>query len=168
MKKLGVIVRDTVTDSSGMLTVLEIDMDYQKWYYFQPKRLNPETGLPVKGYWLTEARIDGPTVPDPDLHLEMLGTEAEDMGSGFKGIVINIDYYINGCLHVNLQSKGTLGRTNENIKAYNLDIRRLKGEKVPTFETEEEKELDQVKKPSPVYGSGSPLSDSPEYHPERE
>jgi len=150
MIKLGSIVTDTPTGLTGMATLLQIEMDGSRALHLQPRGLNPETGKPVDGFWVVESRLKGGDIVDePDLPLDLLGTEVEDLASGYKGTAISIMLHLSGCVHVNVQAKGSLSKTGEAIHTANFDIRRLKGKAIKTM-SEKEKEQDKKDKPSPM------------------
>jgi hypothetical protein len=104
MIKLGSKVTDIATGLKGMVTNLQIEMDGQRFVRFQPRSLNPETGEPVKGMWVVEARLKGgEIVEEPELPRGVLGTEVEDEATGFCGIATSICLHISGCVHVSVQ-----------------------------------------------------------------
>lgn len=148
MRELGSIVTDRPTGLDGMVTRLQVEMNGNEYLLFQPRGLSPKTGLPVADIWLVEERLTGPRIKTPDLPTHVLGTEVEDIASGFKGMAVSLMYYINGCVHINVQAKG-LQDTGAPIELCNFDIRRLKGEFIPQM-TKEEQALDQTENPSPA------------------
>src|SRR5947209_2604866 len=86
MFKLGGLVTDIASDMKGMITLLEIGMDYTLVYCFQPKGLDKETKEPIKMTWIVPTRVKGgEVVPIPDVPLELLGTQVEDTATGFNG-----------------------------------------------------------------------------------
>ena len=153
MKKLGTIVRDSVTGLKGMLTHIQTEMSGDQFYVFQPEGLDKKTLLPLDQMWVVEDRIeDGEDIEMPDHineKMDVLGTEVEDKASGFKGIAIAAIYHMNGCLHIDVQPKGTNPDTGKIIERVNFDIRRLKGKFIEE-ETEEEVKYSEVKFPSPA------------------
>jgi len=154
MFKLGTLVKDSATGLKGMLTHLQVEMDGLMHYLFQPKGLNPENGHPVPKLWLVDSRIENGELTHVQLPTEVLGTEVEDIASGFKGTAISLVLHVSGCVHVNVQPKGVLAKTGGPIEPMDFDIRRLKGNRIPKL-TEEAREKDQKKKPSPG-GYGAP------------
>ena len=149
MLKLGELVKDKASGSKGMLTHYHIDMDSNENYLFQPAGLNPETQLPIDTIWLSKGRVVGGKEISPDLPMEVLGTQAEDIATGFKGMVIAICQHINCCIHLEVKPKGTLKKSGETIKAQDFDIRRLKGPAIKQL-TEEERDKSTKKNPSPA------------------
>lgn len=130
MLKLGTLVKDTASGLSGMLVLMQIDQDNQ-FYYLQPHGLNDETGQPVKGMWIGEARIKGGVVLDsmPDRVAEALpalGTSVTDKASGFSGKAIAIILHLNGCVHIEVQPQGLI-KHGDPVAAHDFDIRRLEG-----------------------------------------
>src|SRR5688572_4761230 len=109
-----------------MLTHFHTDTSHNENYLFQPQKLNPETGQPVEAYWLDSERIPKAKVIDFELPLDLIGKQATDLGSGYKGTVIGITLHINGCVHADLKAKGVTKQNNEPIKAIDVDVRRLK------------------------------------------
>lgn len=146
--KLGTIVTDTATKIEGMLLNSIIGMDEKVEYIFQPKMLNPEKGTPVDVIMISGKRVKDGVEEDVDVPVQMLGTQAEDLGTGFKGTIIHLVYHLNGCLHVSLKPEGIL-KNGETVDAKEFDIRRLKGEAIPTMTTEQ-KEVSQKRTPSPT------------------
>src|ERR1019366_7592889 len=134
-----------------MATHMQLDTAQQVFYHFQPKGLNPKTGEPVDSYLVDPARlIDGEYVEDfIDLPISVLGTEVEDKASGFKGTAIALIYHINGCVHFDVQPKGTLKETGSSIRQVNFDIRRLTGKAIKKL-SEPELEKSKKEKPSPA------------------
>lgn len=150
MIALGSIVTDKVTGLTGMVTHLQVDMAGQRHMLFQPRGLNPKTGQPVKRHWLVESRLKGgKQVEEPKLPIEALGTEVEDLASGFKGTAVSLQLHISGCVHLEVQPKGMLKEDGAAVETVDFDIRRLKGKAIPKM-TEEQREVEQKAKPSPV------------------
>ena len=154
MIKLGTIVTDTVTGLEGMLTHLQTEMNGDKFYSFQPKGLDKKTLMPLDPIWVVEDRIEGGIEMNMPIEIEdkiddILGTEVEDMASGFKGTAICAVYHINGCLHVDIQPKGTNPETGKIIDRSNFDIRRLKGDALEEV-TEQVEEDNKARFPSPA------------------
>lgn len=147
--KLGQIVTDGVTQTQGMLTHLCVNMEKHCSYIFQPKGLNPETLQPVEIILIEASRVVGGEEIDVDLPVEVLGSEAEDLASGFKGTIIELIYHINGCIHVDIKPVGILPKTGATIASANFDIRRLKGPKIKPL-TDKKLKKSIIKKPSPV------------------
>ena len=149
MLKLGEMVKDKAMDVVGMLTHFTIQSDGSEWYNFQPKLLNKETGLPVKGTWLTKDRISGGVeISRPDLPLDVLGTIVTDEGTGFTGTCVSIALHINGCIHLNIQPKG-LTKTGDPIEFRDFDIRRCTGKAIKPM-SEKELVKSEKKNPSPA------------------
>lgn len=144
--KLGKIVTDNVANVDGMLTILCVDMSGNITYVFQPSLLNKRTKAPVDTYWICGERIINGENVEIDLPIEILGTQVKDKATGFIGTAIDIYYYINGCIHINVKPSGTIDETGETIKAYEFDIRRLEGEFIVEMSDEE---LDDSRKTNP-------------------
>lgn len=123
---LGDMVKDTVSATEGMLTHLIIDMDKSERYIFQPKGLNPKTMQPVERISIDKARVFGGTESELEIPIHLLGTEAEDIATEFKGTIIGIIVHINGCIHVDIKPKGILKETGDTIASHEFDIRRIK------------------------------------------
>ena len=155
MLKLGTIVKDNITGLSGMLTHAQMEMDKDLiMYYFQPRMLNKETGQPIKCMWLSPVRVVGGVEENDNgtglfEYQEALGKEAEDIGTTYTGKIVAIQQHISGCVHATIQSGKLNTESGELTDALNTDVRRLKikGWKLMT---EEERKVDQKKKPSPV------------------
>lgn len=146
--KLGSCTKDTASGLKGTLTVAIVNMHQQVEYLLQPKGTNPEDGKPVKAIWVLDARIDPVERVEVDFPLEVLGTEAEDEPTGFKGMIVNLILHISGCIHAEIQPKGLLEKTGGPIQPYDFDLRRLKGPGIKKM-TEGERQESQKKTPSP-------------------
>lgn len=151
MLKLGTQVQDITTNQIGMLTLLQREMNDNNYYNFQPFGCNPKDGLPIPGRWIVESAVRGGVeVEDPEIPEGLLGSRAEDLASGFEGVIVSLRVHLNGCLHVSLQSNKELKETNTVPDPVDFDIRRLKGDKIPIFATDEDLEKNKKEKPSPV------------------
>jgi len=149
MKKLGTIVTESSTKLEGMLLNTVIDMDRQIQYLFQPKSLNPKTGLPVDKFWISDSRVlNGIDIEMTELPYNILGTLVEDIATGYKGMVTSLILHINGCVHVEVRSDKILDETGTVGKPIDVDIRRIKGEAVPIL-NEEELDISRKFNPSP-------------------
>jgi len=149
--KLGTIVKDSATGVEGMLTIVATDMDGSHLYMFQPRGLNPKTGAPVDRMVIATARIVGGEEIEVDLPVEILGTIAEDLATGFTGMIIQLDYHINGCIHVDIKPVGVIAETGTTIESQSFDLRRIKGDKIKPL-AEEALEESKKKTPSPELG----------------
>jgi hypothetical protein len=156
--KLGTKVTDLPTGQTGLITHLHIEQDGRLQYLLQPNGLNPKDGQPVKRIWTVPERLKGATADHRvELPLEVLGTKVKDTASGFSGIATAIQLHISGCLHVVVQPQGVLKESGERIEPFDFDIRRLEGKAIKQM-TEEERDRDQVKRPSPSGHIGLPKS----------
>ncbi|MDP1814450.1 MAG: hypothetical protein Q8K92_08375 [Leadbetterella sp.] len=126
--ELGEMVVDSVTQLSGMLTLANIDADRNEFYFFQPALISSETLHPVDGFWLEKSRIEGGKQVDVELPLHVLGTVVVDKATGFSGTAIQVYYYQNGCVHLEVKPAGIVPKTGQPIPGKEFDIRRLKGE----------------------------------------
>jgi hypothetical protein len=152
MLKFGVPVVDKFTGLKGMITHLQVNSNRSEWYIFQPRGINPQNGKPVDNIWLSGDRLVGADdIPyPPDLPWDILGTEVEDVASGFKGIVTSITLHISGCVHANVQPKGIHKKTGQVVEGCDFDVRRLKGKSVKPM-SEKKREKDQRIRPSPIH-----------------
>lgn len=143
MYRLGTIVKDRATGLEGMLTHFARYADGNEFYLFQPRGLNPKNGQPLKTLWVEEGRIEGgevvPSEEMPNLYLEVLGTEVEDRGTGFKGTAVEVQLHTNGCVHFFVQPAGRQ-ETGDAIQSCNFDIRRLVGPAIKPLSHEEKVE----------------------------
>jgi hypothetical protein len=146
--KLGVTVKDSATKTEGMLTHFLYSPNSQ-CYIYQPKLVNPETGLPASSIVIDAARVENGKLDDVDLPLEIINTEVKDKATGIEGKAIGLVYHINGCVHIEFQPKGRVEKTGAPIKTLELDIRRLEGKAIPKM-TDAELKADQKKNPSPA------------------
>lgn len=152
MFKLGVMVADKASGLKGCLTHMQIwgsKDNHSRFYNFQPAKLSEEDGSPAPRSWITEDRIEGETTADPSLPVEVLGTKAEDIITGFKGTVTAIIFHINGCLHLELQPQGSHPKSGKMLSPCDFDIRMLKGEAIPNL-TEPELQKSRQERPSPA------------------
>lgn len=149
MYKLGTIVTDKASGLKGSLMLMQITGEGNRWYSFQPSGLHKEKQTPMDRLWITEDRVVGEKIEDPNLPTDILGSEAEDIVTGFKGTVTGLIYHLNGCIHLQIQPKGSNSKTGELIPEQDFDIRMLKGKKIPKM-TEEEKVKSEKKNPSPL------------------
>lgn len=150
MKQLGIMCTDTVTGLKGMLTHFHVELNGARFYNFQPHGLNPKTGQPQEMLWIVEGRVSGgQDVDEPDLPVNVLGTQVQDKASGFSGTATALTLHINGCVHIIVQPKGRLAETGDTIKQHEFDIRRLVGDAIKAL-TEDEYQKDIVKRPSPA------------------
>ena len=149
MIKLGTPVKDKATNQEGMLVNMQLEMNGNEYYAFQPKGISPKTGEPLMSRWIVDdAIVGGIEVEPPYLPKEILGSRATDNASGYEGVVTSLRLHLNGCVHVSLQSDQILAETGDVPLAVDFDIRRLSGDKIDTL-TEEELEESKVTRPSP-------------------
>lgn len=150
MIKLNLPVQDTANGDIGTLTHFQVEVGLARYYHFQPKGLSPETGEPVKGRWIPEGRVSGgKVVDDPaELDLTLLGKAAKDKVTDFEGSITALTIHINGCLHAQIQPKGSQ-KNGDYIPPHDFDIRRLVGKGIPVL-SDEEQEKSQKKRPSPA------------------
>ncbi len=146
---LGNMVTDTISNTEGMLTHMQVHIGEHKEYIYQPRGLNPKNGQPVERIWLTEPRIKGGKWEDIDVPIELLGTKAEDIATGFKGRIVSLIYHLNGCLHVEIKPEGTNKDNGATTASAEFDIRRVKGEMIKPLKKKELKESI-TKTPSPI------------------
>lgn len=146
---LGQMTADKVTKTKGMITHLCVHMDLSQSYIYQPKGINPQTGLPVDHILINPLRFVNPQTEVMDIPTELLGTKAEDIATGFKGTIICLTIHLNGCIHAEIKPEGVLKETKATIGTQELDIRRLKGDLLKPLAKKELKESI-AKKPSPM------------------
>lgn len=148
MLKLGTQITDTHTGQVGTLTVMQIELNGSRYYYFQPRGTNPKDGWPVAGRWVVDSSVEGAIEIDDPVIPDVLGSSATDTASGIVGKIVSMRLHINGCFHVSLQSNIVLPDTGTVPEPYDVDIRRLEGEKIPVF-NEAELAADRKNNPSP-------------------
>ena len=149
MLKLGTEVIDIASNQTGMLTLMQFEMNGNVYYHFQPKGINPKTGEPVEGRWVVDSTIqNGVDIQMPDIPLKILGSQATDMASGYTGMIVSIRLHINGCCHASIQSSQVI-ETGSVPLSVDFDIRRLVGDKIPIL-SEPELETSIKKTPSPI------------------
>jgi len=168
MLKLNTDVKDTATGLEGRLTHYQLQVGGNEHYHFQPRGINPDTGAPLLGIWLESARIEGGIeIEKPHVHwpVEILGTEVKDDASSFSGTAIALILHTNGCVHVDVQPKGTQKKNGAPINSHDFDIRRISGEKVPVL-TEAQREESERENPSPapIGGLNHPALDPSKKH----
>ena len=148
MIKLGSKAIDSVTGIKGTVMLFQYNLGGVLWYLLQPKGVNKETGLLFPSIWVNPYRLTDTTIVDePDLPIEILGTQVEDVPTGFKGTAIGLILHMSGCLHVDIQPRGQL-KTGGPLPTMDTDIRRLKGRAI-TAMTERKKAQDKLEYPSP-------------------
>lgn len=145
---LGEMVVDVVTNLSGMLTIANLDGDKNEFYFFQPALISPDTEEPVDGFWVAKSRIANSDKEVVELPVEVLTTKVKDKATGFEGTAINLYYYMNGCVHLEVKPQGLVAKTGQPIKARDFDIRRLSG-KFLIEKSKEELKKDRVENPGP-------------------
>jgi hypothetical protein len=143
------LVTDTATGMKGMLTHYHVNPMGHTMYVFQPKGLNPETGHPLERTFIDESRIQGGTAEEIEVPTEALGTDVEDKASGLKGKAVGLVVHLSGCVHIDIQPTGRVAKTGGAPERMDVDIRRLKGAKIPEL-TKAERAKDQKVKPSPL------------------
>ena len=149
MLKLDTDVKDISCNQDGRLTLMQIEMNGSKYYFFQPKGINPKTGEPIDGRWIVDSSIGGGVqVPDPDLPINILGSQVMDNASGYTGMAISMRLHVNGCCHFSVQSSQLL-ETGSVPLSVDFDLRRLSGEKIKTLD-EVELEKSKLETPSPM------------------
>jgi len=148
----GSFVKDRATNLSVMLTYAHIGPGgVIRNYGVQNKGINPDTQHPVPSRWINPAQLetDAKTAyKDIDVPIEVLGTKVTDKASGFTGNAIAFVIHLNGCIHVEIQAEGINKKTGGCIDVTDMDIRRLKGPKVPVM-TVEEQDASERRDPSP-------------------
>lgn len=150
MVKVGGFAVEKATGLQGMVTHLRIEPDGSQYLSFQPRGLNPETGQPVKSFWVVPGRlIDGERLAVDEFPMDVLGTEVEDDASGFKGTAVALIVHISGCVHVEIQPAGQLAKSGDRITANDFDVRRLRGPAIAPM-TAAERAASQAQKPSPA------------------
>lgn len=156
--ELGSIITDRATGLSGMLTHLHIEPNGMH-YHMQPRGLNPETGGPSKKIWMTPDRVMGgvEVAPPAPIPMDILGTFAEDKGSGFCGTVIALVLHNSGCYHATIQPHGKVTKTGGAHDAHDFDLRFLKGPKIPDL-TKAQVQESQAERPSPSETEKYPFS----------
>jgi len=150
---LRTFATDSATSIKGYLAHLIIRGDGSQVYGFQPNGLNPTNGQPRAVLWLTADRVTkhAPRIME-EIPMEVIGSVVEDIASGFKGVAVDIVMHTTGCIHINVQPSDKIKDSGEPVEAKELDIRRLKGTKIPVL-SEKEIAADIKKKPSPSAAS---------------
>lgn len=148
--KLNTIVHDKIIDVDGTLTHSVINMDHHVNYIFQPKGIDEISKLPVDKMYVEAARIIGGEYEEVEIPLNILGTEVEEIGSGFKGIITGIVIHLGNCIHAEVTPKGVLKTDRRTAE---IDLRRLVGDAIPKLTKEEVKDSEK-KFPSPI---GTPM-----------
>lgn len=150
MIKLGTSVKDKASGLKGMLVHMQIQSSRARFYNFQPRGLSPETGAPLKRYWITPDRvIGGVEIVDPPLPILSLGSQAEDTASGFKGTITAITLHINGCIHASICPKGVQPKSGEATDYHDFDMRLLTGPQIPKLNAKQ-RAASEERNPSPA------------------
>jgi len=155
MKLLKLVspVTDSVTGLDGVLTHANVYNGNVVEYVFQPKSLNKISGQPAGIAFVYDNRIKGDW-EDVDVPIDLIGKDAEDTGTGFKGKIAAFTYHMNGCIHAAIKPPG-LNKDGEMFATSEFDIRRLKIEGIKK-KIEKVIKKEQVEKPSP-----SPFTSKP-------
>jgi hypothetical protein len=148
--ELESIITEAETGLTGMLTHWIYNRDGSLRYIFQPHGLNPEDRQPVDRICINPASIPASTpMIDFEVPDGILGSQVEDRASTFAGTAVSFVCHLDGCLHVRVQPKGVVQKTQAPIAATEFDLRRLKGDAIPVM-TKAEREQSLVEKPSPA------------------
>ena len=125
-----------------------MDISGNVQYIFQPRGLN-EDSQPLRRSFVCEARLefDEADYETVDVPREILGTQVEDMASGFAGIAISIIRHVNGCFHVEIQPPGLTAK-GAPIMSHDFDCRQCAGEMIPVL-TKGERADSVAERPSP-------------------
>lgn len=146
--KLGSTV-STVFNVTGMITHALLFGDGAVRYRFQPEGTNSKTGRPVAGCWITAAEIKGDyETAELEGPAGVFGQVLKDVASGFKGVVVYLEWHINGCCHAALQSKKRLS-TGELGPVQDFNVLQLEGKCLIPM-SEEEVEASKKANPSPA------------------
>lgn len=123
--RLNTPVSEIVTDSKGVLTHAMINMDHNVEYVFQPAGIDIITRMPKERIFVESARIVEKETEEVDVPLHLLGTDLEEMHTGYKGICTKLIVHLGGCIHVDVTPKGRIsaGQTRSSVE---FDIRRIK------------------------------------------
>lgn len=146
VKKLGATAIDLATNRKVMVTHMSVDSGGHITYFAQPQGLNND-GRPIRPFQVSASRIPGAEEETLNLPLGVIGTEVEDIASGYKGTATGLFYHLTGCAHVVVQSPYTDSKGNP-VEAQEFDLRRCKGPAIPSL-SEEEIVEDQKVRPSP-------------------
>lgn len=146
---LGQIVKDNIIGVEGILTHINILPGPIIEYLFQPRGINPNTNAPASHVITYADRIVGGKWEELDVPMEILGSNAEDVGTGFKGKVTSLIYHMGNCLHIAIKPPGLSPDTGNAFESCEFDIRRVKGPKIKMLTPKDLKE-DTKKTPSPT------------------
>lgn len=156
--KLGVPVQDIATGIKGVLSLLRIQQDLRIDYLLQPSALSADDGLPLKQIWLVGERVKGGEFTARAFPTAVLGADARDSVTGYRGVATAIYLYQSGCLHVELQPKGLI--KGNIIAPLDFYVGRIIS-KALEVKSDEEKEVEKEKRPSPgVFVNPTPRSPS--------
>lgn len=129
MLKLGTLVFDRATGLRGTLMSACISGDGKCYYTFQPQGLSAE-GDTAPRAGLDESRIMDGKQADTDPPLDLIGTEAQDTVTGYKGVITHLVYHVNGCVHAVVVAKGKNKKTGGMNEDKEFDLRMLKGKSI--------------------------------------
>lgn len=153
--ELGVMVKDTISKTDGMLTHAIINSETYIEYLYQPKSLNPKNGKPADLVFVSGERIEGKK-ETIDVPLDYIGTKAEDIATGFKGKIVGLVYHLGGCLHIKIKPEGLSKETGSTYESHEFDVRRVKGQKIKPLKAEEAKKSKKlVPSPTPYLSKSS-------------
>ncbi len=149
--RLNTVCTDIATGIEGTITHWLYNMSGEITYVLQPKGINSKSGLPVSRLNLELARLKVPAkgFEEVDIPNEILGTEVEDVATGFRGMAVAFIRYINGCFHIVIQPAGLLAENNSPFPKAEFAIQGCKGPKIPELTPEAKKVVD-AERPSPI------------------
>lgn len=150
--KLGIPNMDLFSSVAGSAVFASIRGDGSQTVWFQPRGEGDEkTGELPDCYNLDPARLKDQTMEEVEIPDDVIGTEAEDEVTGFRGTISRIIVHQTGCVHLEIQPAGAL--PNGALKpAYNFSILRLMGKALPK-KTKAEVKKEKKTKPSPFGGN---------------
>ncbi len=132
--KLGNIVRDSATGFEGIANIKVEMIDGSTQYALQPRVKVDDKGegemkMP-EGYLIDVQLLEyvgegvaGKLKPHPQTPF-ILGEEVKDTVTGFKGIVIDRVFHLNGCVHLTVVPQ--VGKDGAAARGSNFDWKRLK------------------------------------------
>jgi hypothetical protein len=106
--KLGVIAKDLVTGFTGLVTAYAVHLSNCDRAILTPRELKDD-GTPKEGFWFDVTHlefVEGTDVPitSPVCNTIRNGDNVKHVNTGFKGLVVGVNTWINGCVRIGVQS----------------------------------------------------------------
>lgn len=140
---------DPVTGFKGYVTHWYVELDGTRGAVFQPSGTLPDS-TPHESYTVHPMRLTRVTLtPEIYLPLELLGQEVTHKITDIKGTVLALAVHSTGCVHLELQPKGTT-KDGKKHKVRNFEINECKGHPLLDHKTQAQIDAERAETPSPM------------------